>query len=346
MFDSPRRRRRRRLIWPLLITIVVVIGVLVATAGGDTRSTIGYLENVQTSSMQVSRAGSTLSGLVADLSRVDRSEFQSVVDGVTEALDEAAAVAERETPDPELLGAMALYRLAVDSWQQGIQGFADAILRAADDPTDESVVDDLASAVVSVRAGDDIYGALLDEFAREDVPAPVADMPEIRLLPVDTPITVLAPAWVSAAQSEASGLPMRPSVRIEQVRTQPEWVQSSEGDLVVPAVAETIDVMVVIGNGGNTVTEEGLVSLSFTGPEEEPVELEEDVDPIEPGASTSVAFRGLEVTPGSFYELVVELDPQGADTHREDNTHSTGFLVNEATPTTDTTSTTATTEGG
>lgn len=337
MFDSPRRRRRRRIVWPLIVTLLVAVGVLVATAGGDARSTIGYLEDVQVSAMQVSRAGSTLSSLVADLSRVDRSEFQSVVSGATEALDEAAEVAEREVPDRELLGAMALYRLAVDSWRQGIRGFSDAILQAADDPSDDGVIDQLASAVVSVRAGDDIYGALLEEFAREDVPAPVAEMPEVRLLPVDTPITVLAPAWVSAAQSDASGLPMRPSVRIEQVSTNPEWVQSSDGTVVVPAVAETIDVTVVIGNGGNTATEQAVVDLTFTGPDGEAVELEDSVDPIEPGNSTSVAFRGLSVTPGAFYELMVELDPQGPDAHREDNRHSTGFLVNEATPTTETT---------
>lgn len=337
MFESPRRRRRRRIIWPLLVTLLVVVGVLVATAGGDARTTIGYLEDVQTSATEISRAGSTLIDLVGDLSRVDRSEFQSVVGGVSESLDGAAEVAERETPDPQLVGAMTLYRLALDSWRQGIEGFSDAILQAADEPNDDTVVDQLASAVVSVRAGNDIYGALLDEFARADVPSPVADMPEIRLLPLDTPITVLAPAWVSAVQSDASGLPMRPSVRIEQVSTEPDWVQSSDGTVVVPAVADTIDVMVVIGNGGNTATEEALVSLTLTGPDEEPVELEESVESIQPGTSTSVAFRGLAVTPGVFYELLVELDPQGPDTHSEDNRQSTGFLVNEATPTTDTT---------
>jgi hypothetical protein len=336
MFDPP-RRRRRRIIWPLLVTVLVAVGVLVATVGGDARSTIGYLEDVQTSAMQISRAGTTLSDLVGDLSRVDRSEFQSVVDGVTQALDEAAEVADREAPDPQLLGAMALYRLAVESWKRGIEGFTEAILTAADDPTDETAVDRLASAVVSVRAGDDIYGALLAEFAREDVPSPVADMPDVRLLPVDTPITVLAPAWVSAVQSDASGLPMRPSVRIEQVSTDPEWVQSADGSVVVPAVADTIDVLVVIGNGGNTSTEEAIVGLTLTGSEGDPVELEEPVERIEPGNSTSVAFRGLAVTPGSFYELLVELDPQGPDAHREDNRHSTGFLVNEATATTETT---------
>lgn len=337
MFDSPRRRRRRRIFWPLLATALVAVGLVVATAGGDTRSTINYLEDVQLTALKISRAGSTLSDLVGDLSRVDRSEFSSVVNGVTTALGEAADAADREAPDPELLGAMTLYRLAVDSWSGGIDGFSDAILQAADDPTDESVIDALASAVVSVRAGDDIYGALLDEFARESVPSPVAEMPQVRLLPVDTPITVLAPAWVSAVRSDASGLPMRPSVRIEQVNTTPEWVQSADGSIVVPAVSTTIEVMVVVGNSGNTVTVEGLLELTFTGPEGEPVELEQPVPVIEAGASTSLVFRELPVSPGSFYELVLELDPQGPDAFSEDNRHSTGFTVNEATPPTDTT---------
>lgn len=338
MFDQPRKRRRRRIIWPILVTLVVAIGVIVATAGGDARATISYLEEVQLSAQQVARAGATLETLVGDLSRVDRSEFESVVRGVRDSLREAAEVAEMPVPDQELLGAQVLYRLAVDSWSQGIEGFSEAILLAADEPSNQEVIDQLASAVVAVRAGDELYGALLEEFARDDVPSPVGQMPQVRLLPVDTPITVLAPAWVEAARSETSGLAMRPSIRIEQVSTRPEWVQSADGTIVVPAVADTIDLIVVVGNAGNTPTGEASLSLVFAAQGAEPEELTQPVSPIEPGMSTSVMFQDLEVVPGTFYEIHLELDPQGPDTFSEDNRHSTAFLVNEATPTTDTTS--------
>lgn len=344
MFDAPRRRRRRRLIWPLLITIAVVVGLVVATAGGDARSTITYLEDVQTSATEISRAGSTLRTLVGDLSRVDRAEFQSVVDGVEAALDSAEAIVHDEVPNSEIVGAMTLYRLALDSWIEGIEGFEESILRAADDPLDETVIDDLASAVVAVRAGDQIYGALIAEFEREDVPAPVAAMPDVRLLPVDTPITVLAPAWVSAARSDGSELPIRPSVRIEQVSTEPEWVTSADGSTVVPAVSETIAVMVVVGNSGNTATSPGSLSMRFSGQDGEPVEVTEAVPVIAAGARTSIVFRDLAVVPGTFYQLELELDPGGDDTFSDDNTYSTGFTVNEATP--DTSVPTDTTDGG
>lgn len=338
MFDAPRRRRRRRLIWPLLITLVIAVGLVVATAGSDTRETISYLEEVRSVSIELSRSGSTLSGLVADLSRVERSEFETVVGTVEDALVAAHEVAEREAPSDELVGAAVLFRIAVESWMAGIEGFSEALLRAADQPQDESATDDLASAVVLVRAGDQIYGALLEEFERDDVPSPVGEMPQIRLLPVDASVTVVAPAWVSAARSESSQLPIRPSIRIEQVSTQPQWVQSADGSVVVPAT-ETIDVIVVVANGGNTDTAGGRLELVLQAAEEQPVTRSQPVPVIGPGRSTSLVFQDLQVAPGVFYQLDLNLDPQGPDIFPEDNRHSTGFLINEATAT-DTTDTT------
>lgn len=334
MFDPPRRRRRRRLIWPLLVTVVVAIALVVATAGDDARSTIGYLEDMQNSALELSRAGSTLNGLVGDLSRVDRSEFESVVTGVLEALGNAEELVEQDAPVPELVGAVSLYRLALDRWTEGVEGVSDSILRAADDPREEDVVDDLALSVLLVRAGDDIYEALLDELARDEVPAPVAEMPDVRLLPVETPVTVLAPAWVSAARSTASGLQIRPSVRIEQVSTEPEWVTSADGSVVVPILSDVLDVIVVVANSGNTATTRGQLALVFSGSEAEPVELTEEVPVIAAGASTTIIYPDLAVMPGSFYQLDLALDPGGLDTFAEDNRFSTGFLVNQATTST------------
>ncbi|HZD04593.1 MAG TPA: hypothetical protein VE173_06735, partial [Longimicrobiales bacterium] len=286
MFDSPRRRKRRRLIWPALVTIGVAVGVLVASAGGDTRSTIAYLEDVRGSAADLELAGQSLRDLVGDLSRVDRSEFQSVVSGVDDALAGAADIAAVEPPDQALVGAATLFRLGVESWQQGITGFSSAILTAADDPNDQTAVDDLASAVVLVRAGDRIYDALIDELARSDVPSPVGPMPDVRLLPVDTPITILAPAWVEAARSEAGGLALRPSVRIEQVKTEPEWVTSADGDVVIEAT-DTINVMVVVSNTGNTEAEPGNLKLTMATQGADPLEETEQVPAISAGANTS-----------------------------------------------------------
>jgi hypothetical protein len=337
MFDAPRRRRRRRVIWPILATVVAIVAVIVATAGDDARATISYLEDMRSRSVELTRAGSTLNDLVGDLSRVDRSEFQSVVMGVEEALTAASEVAEQESPEEALLGVSSLFRLAVESWTEGIAGASEAILRAADDPTDASPVDDLASAVVLVRAGDTIYDALIAELSRDEVPSPVGEMPDVRLLPVDTPVTVLAPAWISAARSEGGGLALRPSVRIEQVATSPEWVTSADGSVVVPAT-DVLDVAVVVGNAGNTEAEAGGdLELTFSTAGAEPVVITRPVPAIGTGASTSVIFTDLAVLPGVSYQINLILTPGGPDAFIDDNRHSTGFVVNAATETTDTT---------
>jgi hypothetical protein len=333
MFDAPRRRRRRRLLWPLLITVVVALAVIVATSGRDARATISYLGDMRNSASDLALAGSSLSDLVGNLSRVDRSEFQSVVSGVTDALAEAHQVAEADPPEQALVGATTLFRLAIDSWDQGISGFSTAILAAADNPDDNTAVDDLASAITDVRAGDRIYDALIEELSREDVPSPVGPMPAVSLLPMDVPITVLAPGWVLAARSETSGLPLRPSVGIQQVATKPPWVTNADGDVVVPAT-DALDLMVVVSNGGNTDSDPAELEMTLSTGEGDPVATTKVVPTLKAGTNTSVIFPNLTVTPGVTYQVDLALTPGGPDADLDDNTASAQFTVNAPTDTT------------
>lgn len=333
MFEPPRRRRRRRIIWPVLLTLVALIAVIVATAGNDARATITYLEDLRARSVALSQAGSTLTTLVGDLAHVDRSEFQSVVSGVEEALADASEVADRDVPEEALVGVSVLFRLAVDSWTQGIAETSAAILQASDEPTDAAAPDGLAAGLVSVRTGDRIYEALLEELEREDVPSPVGEMPQVTLLPSEAPITVLVPAWVIAARADGNGLALRPSVRIEQVQTSPEWVTSADGSIVIPAT-DVIDLAVVVSNAGNTDSEIGSLELTVADQVADPVVMTERVPSIAPGMSTSSLFLDIAVTPGQAYQVQLILDPGGADSFSEDNRFSTAFSINAATDTT------------
>lgn len=332
MFESPQKRRRRRIVIPVLVTIIVAIVAVASTSGGDARATISYLEDIRTAAADLSRSGNALSDLVADLSRVERTEFESAVGLVEEALAAAAEVDVGDNPDPSLVGAGTLYRLAIQQWTEGIDGFSDSLLRAADDPTDQTAVDDLSTAVVQVRAGDRIYDALVEELGRDDVPAPVGPMPDVRLLPVDTPVTILAPAWVEAARSTTSGLALRPSVRIEQVSASPEWVTSADGVTVVPAPLEDemIDITVVVGNAGNTPSDPAELNLTMESGDGEPTEQVEEVPVIDAASTTSVVFTDLEVTFGTTYDLALTLVPGGTDVIGDDNERSMRFTVNEA----------------
>ena len=331
MFDQPQRKRRRRILVPILITLIVAVVAIATQSGGDARETIAYLEDIRTAASDLSRAGTALSDLVGDLSRVDRAEFESAVGLVEEALDSAGEITVGDNPEPSLIGAATLYRLAIDQWTQGIDGFNRSLLRAADDASDETAVDDLSTAVVQVRAGDRIYEALVDELGRADVPSPVGPMPSVALLPVDAPVTVLAPAWVEAARSTTSGLALRPSVRVEQVTSRPEWVTSADGATVVPAPIEesTIDITVVVGNAGNTPSEVGQLTLQMLSEGLEPIEVTNEVPVIEAASTTSVIFADLPVSFGTTYDLSLSLVPGGSDVIADDNDRSMRFTVNE-----------------
>lgn len=333
MFDPPQKKRRRRIVIPILVTLAVAVVAVAGASGDDTRANISYLEDMHGSAAEVSRAGTALNDLVGDLSRIDRTEFESAVGLVDEALGAAQEVTPGEDPDPALVGATTLYRLAIEQWTEGIDGFSRSLLRAADDSSDREAVDDLANALVQVRAGDRIYQALVEELAREDVPSPVAPMPDVELLPMDDPVTVLAPAWVAAVRSETSGVALRPSVRIEQISSDPEFIMSADGDPVVPAPEdETVDITVVVANTGNTVSDPAAVELELGSVgSEETTQASEAVPVIEAASTTSVVFTDVPVVLGSTYEMTVTLRPGGIDLFGDDNQRSMRFVVNAAT---------------
>lgn len=344
MFDSMERtrKRRRRLLVPLLVTVTVVIGLLWSLSGTDARATIAYVEDMRTASEDLGVAGANLSTLVGDLSRVDRAEFVSVVDGVQSALEGAKLVADQDAPEPALAGAAALYRLAVERWTVGISEFSAAILTAADEADSALPESDLAEALVALRGGDRIYAALLDEFERDEVPDPVATLPTVNLLPTDAPISVIAPAWIAAARSVEGSLALHSSIGIEQIATDPEMLVAAADDVVIPATDDAIDVTVVVTNKGNTVSEPATVTILLVAIDgTEPREVTESVPAIEPGASTSVIFPDFEVFPSWNYVMDVTLAPGGPDGDVADNTQRIAFRINEATPTDSTDSTDA-----
>lgn len=330
MFDQPRRRRRRRLVWPVLVSLIAAVAVVVYTVGSDAQTTIGYLADLRASAGELARSGTALSDVVADLSRVDRSEFSSVVDQVMASLEEASEVGAEEPPEASLVGAATLFRLAVESWQQGIEGAAEALLAAADDPDDSVAVDELTDAVVLVRAGDRIYQELTEELRRPGTPQPVTPLPEVELLPSDAPLTVLAPAWVQAARSATSELPLRPSIGIQQVSTTPEWVINAEEQLVVPAT-ESLDVAVVVSNSGNAPSGPASLELVLAAGEGDSTVMSELVGGIEAGAQTSVIFSEVEVQPGTAYTLTVRMVGVEADLVPEDNEMVHELIVNAPT---------------
>ena len=330
IFDPPTRTRRRvltRLIWPLLIVIAVVLAVVVSAAGEETRVELDYLGRIQAQSSELAKSGDALRDVISRLQRIDRNEFVSVMDGISEDLTAGLSLTEEDPPIPSLVSVHALYRETLETWQTGVRTFGDAILAAADEPDNQAAVDAVAEGLAEIRAGDETYSRMVAAMSRDDIPEPLAPMPGVVLMPAEGRLLSLAASYVDSARSENSQLALRPGLRVSQLISEPEWQVNPENQAVMPATNSTI-FSVVVSNVGNVASEVVPLVLELIGGPE-PVRLTDEVGPLGPGQQVTVMFDPVDVEPGGIYEIRATLAVSGNDSSFEDNEIAVEFRVNE-----------------
>lgn len=316
-----------RLAWLLLIAVAVVLAVVVSATGEETRTELEYLEQVHAQASDLARSGSALRDVVSRLHRIGRTEFITVIEGARESLSAGLQLTEEQPPVVSLIAVNALYREALESWDRGVEGYSAAVLEAADEPESTIVVDSMADALAEIRAGDNAYRRMVEAMGRDDVPEPLAPMPEVVLLPAEGRLLSLAVAYIDSARSENNGLALRPGLAVSMVVSEPEWQVNPEGQAVVPATSD-ITFSVVVTNRGNIMSDsEPLVLELIGGPEL--IRLTEDVAPLDPAQQVTVVFDAVAVEAGEIYEVRATLVVTGNDASFEDNEISVEFAVNE-----------------
>lgn len=325
---KPRRRPLGRFLWPLVITAVALIAIAVAGAGRDTRADLEYLDQLHDQVVDLSVGGDSFRDVASRLSSIDRVEFVSIIDALRADLSVGMVLVESGPPSDSLVAVNALYRQTLEAWSTGVSAFGASVLVAADDPTNEVAVDNVANALAELRAGDELYLALLSELAEEDVPDPVAPMPEVSLMPGEGGLASLSVAYVEAARSPNSNLALRPGLGLAQIVSDPSWIVDPDDQVVVPAT-ESIVFTVVVTNSGNVASGPERLVLTVTGGSED-VMSSVAVDPLEPNAQTAIIFDPVAVQPGGLYEVRASLEMTGIDADFEDNDLSVVFKVGEA----------------
>lgn len=329
LIDQPRPRKRAlgRFIWPLVITAAAVVAVVITSSGDDTRAELEYLGELEESASELSIGADSLRVVISRLARIERSELETATNGLREGLETAHELVERGPASSNLVGANAVYRRAVEAWTVGVSGFASGILTAADDPTSTVVSDNIANALAELRAGDRLYSDLLRELEAEEVPDPVAPMPEILMLPAEGELFTLSLAYVEAARSPNSGIALRPGLSVASITSDPLWNVDPNDQAIVPAT-EQVNFSVVVNNSGNIASEPEPIELTLAG-ESDPVILSEMIPALEPGQQTAIRFLEIPVTPGALYEVAASLTEAANDTNLEDNALSVLFEVND-----------------
>lgn len=328
IFDPPPKSRRRavaRFLWPALVATAVIVAVVVSAAGEETRVELEYLEEIRVQVEELARSGSSIADVMTRVDQVDRNEFTTAFEGVTSDLDVAVSFVGSEPPVESLIPVWSLYRQAVHAWDRGVEALGTAILQAADDPDDLTVLDITANALADLRAGDALYRDLQVEFEQEGVPAPVSPLAAVTMSPGDAGLASQAMSYVTAARRSTAGLGLRAGLKVSQVVSEPEWQMNVENQAVVPAT-DTVVVSAVITNSGNIASETESVRLTFQGGAE-PVVAEEEVPPLQPNGQTTIEFNELDVVPDTLYEVLVELQLTNPDADLTDNMQRVQFTV-------------------
>ena len=330
--NRQRSHRRTRLVVALVVTIIAVLAVLVGRLTDDARLQSAYLDEARRQSTEIAQSATSFEDIAGRLIGVQRGEFTRVMDALQQTVGNATTELAGITAAPELAAPDALMGLAAQQWAAGLTRFEEAILRAVDSPSDLEVVDDVATALHELGNGDRLYLSFAERLnlLRTELEVSVGTFPEVEFLLEGTRPAERAASLVGAARL-APGLPLLSQMAIEDVRTDPLWVESVDGELVVVAT-DTLLVAVVVANRGNATASPRQVSVEIvSGGSRIGEPLTALVPELAPDSSTVVELPSVVVVPGAAYELVARLELAEDEIQTDDNVRRFEFRINPAT---------------
>lgn len=326
---------------PVLATGVIVIVLVAANREAAVSPLFG--ETLRQHTNAIGGKAGVYQNLLTQIATVDRVELVRITDEALEPLSETETLLRQPSFPIEMAGVLAILSEAVGAWSGGVVGLRDSLLAAADDNSVLGVEESVADALIDLRSGDRLHAAFLTSVAGVDTAQPVSPYPEVGFLPLNYPFSSAAGHLVSITRAPDNLLELRSTVAIGPVTTEPELLIDSEQNNVVTGT-DILVVMAVIENRGNVVSEPSSVRLQlFGGDDSLAIELSAPLGSLEAGASTTITFDQVAVTPGASYRLVVQLSLADGDAETEDNTRALIFRVNAETS--DPTSTESTTAG-
>jgi hypothetical protein len=327
VFDPPRQKRRfLRWLIPIALVIAALVGLAAQGAGSAAREEIDYLNELSSQVSDLAVDGDALRDVVSRLSRIQRSEWETVIENLETDLARGLEFVEREPPSNELLAVQALYRVALEQWEAGVSGFGTGVLTAADNPQETAATDTIANSLVALRSGDELFVQVQAEVDRPEVPDPVNPLRVVVLSPAEGEALALAAAYTEATRSPNNGLALRPGLAAAMIVADPEWQLNPENQVVMPSTDQVI-FSVVVSNVGNLISGEEPIVLTLIGASE-PVELTMMIPPLNPGAQITIEFESIPVASGELYEVIAELRVVGPDTDLVDNVLQVTFMVN------------------
>ncbi len=309
--------------WLLALVLVLVLGWAFNSLLNTTRAETTLAEELRSHTITLDRAARSFVRLIEQIDTMDRSELASTITQSRDSLAAVDAALDQATDSASSL--IGLFGASLDLWDQGLADFEEAFLSAVDDPFNYVVEEQLIASLVSIRSGDRIFQAFLEETAADPDIQTFSDFRTVVFLPAQYPVVDTAEFLTTYARLSRPSLEFNTDLAIEQITSHPEWISDLEGrPVVVPT--DSFDLLVVVANRGNVeITAETSLELGIWPPGGAIRTRVLDVPPLQPGEKTTVTFYELAVTPGTSYQVEVRLSYVEGDQTPDDNSY--GFTL-------------------
>jgi hypothetical protein len=327
----PRRRGRRRTAIVLaVITIVALVFLAAGRQRSDTRDSIAYLVQADSTVTAYRDIGRQFqSQILEGLTFAQREDVQTLVDQYVDDAESESATLDGMRVPSSLASVAAPLELALSAWNRGLQTFTEGLFAVVDHPDDEASIEALSNSLTQLRVGDTAYLDFLDAVGQLDSNSDLpVDFPDVTFLPSSA---LGYYAGTSAAVDGADGLALRRDLEVSAVKLEPREVSMNDsGDLVLPAT-DSIVVEASIGNSGNQTEEDIRVSVTLQDAGGTVLYQQTlDVAKLEPRGSTTVDFDAVPVTPGGRFTIIVALTALPQDVDVANNVAQIHVRINDA----------------
>ncbi len=304
-YRSDRRFRRRR--WLLIVvSLVAVIAVIALLMSRQTeqRGAVEFFAAADESSDLHVRASAELESALSSIGVTDRQDLTRRLAKVAETAAAADQVLDVDVPARigESYGTMTT---ASSEWKKGAAEVDSTIGAIMDGTLVEGALAQLQASLDRLRVGDAAYSLFLASLSGlpEDIDAP----PLIQVVYINPdaqdPLLYDAQTLVLRIQTSYDLSPHH-DVAVTAM-TEPGPIGESGGIPVVP-LSEAMDIVVIVSNEGNEDERSVKVTLDlFNIDTDASSTFVRNVRNLTAGASTTVTFGEIDISPGGLYQAKV-----------------------------------------
>ncbi len=328
-YQPARRSRRRR--WLLIaLTLVAIVAAIALLASRQTeqRGTVEFYAAADEAAMTHASAAESLYGTLERIGPLmTRQELTTALSDVTTKATAAHAFLDLEVPS-SIAASYGSITAASSSWVQGATDIERVIVGIMDGEIVTGAEAELQSAIDLLRVGDVGYELFQAEASSETTNVTIPDFGTVRYIATGAGDGQIYDAQNLVLKIQAAyNLAPRHNVGIVG-STNPAPIGERGGVPLVP-FSETIDVQAVVSNMGNE--EETGITVDLEVLDVDAGEVITDqaiVDTLVGGASTTVMFDDLPLTPGGLYELSLRATIP-LDNDPDNDSWSLTFIWNE-----------------